>query len=363
MFKSMLRDRLLVSLLIIAIVIKVFSLNAFWVERYYTSGLYPQISGLLRVLLGWIPFSIGDVLYLGAFLYLVIKAWKLISLLAKRKVKEYLSWILFKKYLKLVLWIYIIFNLFWGLNYDRLGIAGQFGLKEGSYTPADLYELTSVIQQRLNFYGSKVDSIKRLELNNNHQLFREGVAAYKNAADQYSFLDYQRPSIKPSIFTHLGAYFGFTGYYNPFTGEAQLKTNVPVFLKPFIVCHEMGHQLGYAKENEANFSGFLSARVSDDIEFRYSAYYEMYGYAMRDLFLYNLPCAIELKKTEDSQIKKDNRAYRQYLNRTSNAIEPVMSNVYDRYLRMNNQPHGKESYNEVVGWLIAYMKKYGKEAL
>ncbi len=35
--------------------------------------------------------------------------------------------------------------------------------------------------------------------------------------------------------------------------------------------------------------------------------------------------------------------------------------AYDHYLKLNNQPHGKETYNEVVGWIIAYAKKYGWE--
>ena len=94
-------------LLLLAVLIKLFSLNADWVERYYTYGIYPVISRILRVSLGWIPFSMGDLLYIAAFIFLVFKAWKLIRLLARRQVKEYLSWILFRKYLKLVLWIYI----------------------------------------------------------------------------------------------------------------------------------------------------------------------------------------------------------------------------------------------------------------
>ncbi|HTM91322.1 MAG TPA: DUF3810 domain-containing protein [Flavisolibacter sp.] len=332
-------------------------------EKYYTFGFYPVVSKILRAILGWIPFSFGDLLYLAAFILFVLKAWKFIRLLAKRQVKEYLSWILFRKYLKLVLWIYIVFNLFWGLNYDRQGIAKQFGLNVQHYTPGDLYELTSALQQRLNFYATKVDSLKRLSLSKNQILFKEGIAAYENASKQYSFLTYDHPSIKPSMLTYLGRYFGFTGYYNPFTGEAQLKTDVPVFTKPFIVCHEIGHQLGYAKENEANFSSYLAGRVSDNIEFRYSVYYDMYGYAMNDLFVYNPSCFVELKESEHPQVKKDNRAYRDYILRSRNAVEPVMSLAYDRYLKMNNQPRGKEAYNEVVGWLMAYMKKYGEKAL
>jgi hypothetical protein len=363
MFKSLLRDRLLISLLIVSILIKAFSLNAEWVERYYTFGFYPVISKTLRALFGWIPFSVGDLLYITASIFLILKAWKFIRLLVKRQLKQYLSLRLFGKYLKLVLWIYIVFNVSWGLNYDRQGIAKQFGLEVQNYTPADLYELTSALQKQLNFYAAKVDSLKRLPLNNNRTLFKEGIASYKNASRQYPFLTYSNPSIKPSMLTYLGEYFGFTGYYNPFTAEAQLKTTVPVFTKPFIVCHEMGHQLGYAKENEANFSSYLAGRISDNIEFRYSVYYDMYGYAMNDLLVYNPLCFIELKKSEHPQVKKDNRTYREYILKSKNAVEPVMSMAYDRYLKLNKQPSGKQSYNEVVDWLIAYMKKYGKETL
>jgi hypothetical protein len=363
MFKTIFRDRLLFSLLILSFVVKAFSLNPEWVERYYTSGFYPFVSNLLRTLFGWIPFSVGDFLYFIAFGWVIWKLWKLVGLLVRRQLWRHISWPVFLKYVKLTLFIYIVFNLFWGLNYDRQGIARQFGLRVGQYTPADLYELTAALQKRLNYFAPQVDSVKRLALNNNKTLFSQGVAAYKRAARQYPFLAYSQPSIKTSLLTFAGRYFGFTGYYNPFTAEAQIKTDVPVFTKPFILCHEIGHQVGYAKENEANFSSYLTGRVSDNVEFRYSVYYDMYTYAMSDLFVYNPLCFIDLKKSEHPQVKKDIKTYRAYILKSRNAVEPVMSIAYDRYLRMNNQPHGKESYNEVVAWLIAYMKKYGKDAL
>ena len=36
---------------------------------------------------------------------------------------------------------------------------------------------------------------------------------------------------------------GFLGYYNPFTGEAQVNTKVPQFVIPFTICHEMAINL------------------------------------------------------------------------------------------------------------------------
>lgn len=363
MFKSLLRDKVLLTLLVLALAIKLFSLQEAWMERYYTYGFYPYFSKCLRLLFGWIPFSVGDVVYMAAFIFLVLKAWKLISLLARRQVKEYLSWILFRKYLKLVLGIYIVFNAFWGLNYNRQGIAHQLNLQVQPYNANDLYEVTSALQQQLNFYAAKVDSVKRLSLENNQTLFNEGLAAYKKVAVTYPFLEYQYASIKASLFSDIGQFFGFTGYYNPFSAEAQVKTSIPVFVKPFVLCHEMGHQLGYAKENEANMVGFLSGRVSDNMEFRYSAYYDAYTYAISELAHYDTTMFKALRKTVHPQFKKDYRAYLQYIYKSRNVVEPLVSNFYDGYLKMNNQPKGKATYNEVVAWLIAYMKKFGKDAL
>lgn len=363
MFKSLLQDRKLVFLFFLSFALKLFSLNEAWVESSYTYGFYPVYSKLLRLLFGWVPFSLGDLLYIAAFIFLLLKAWKLIRLLARRQVKEYLSWVLFRKYIRLVLWIYIVFNLSWGLNYNRQGIAHQLGLEVKPYTAQDLSELTGALQKRLNFYAAQTDTLKRLSLNNNTTLFKEGVAVYQNIRKRFPFLTYQYASIKPSFFTQVGKYFGFTGYYNPFTGEAQVKTSVPVFVKPFVLCHEMGHQLGYAKENEANMVAFLSGRVSDDVEFRYSAYWDVYTYAMRELRRYDTATFKQLRQTVHPQFKKDYRAYLEYIYKSRNIVEPLMSDFYDSYLKLNNQPKGKATYNEVVAWLIAYMKRYGREAL
>ena len=97
MFKSLLRDKLFLSLLALTIFIKLLSLNAAWVERFYTYGFYPYVSRTLRFLFGWLPFSIGDILYMAAVIYLVSKALKFLRVLAKRQVKQYLRWVLVKK--------------------------------------------------------------------------------------------------------------------------------------------------------------------------------------------------------------------------------------------------------------------------
>lgn len=364
MLKSLLRDRWLLFLLFLSILVKLFSLNEYWVERYYTYGFYPVFSKVLRSILGWIPFSIGDILYFLAFIYIVMKTWKLLRILAKRKVKEYLSWILFRKFLKLVLGIYLVFNIFWGLNYNREGIAGQLELNVQPYTNQELNTLTSLLLQRLNGYAEKVDSVSRMKWDKNHLLFRQGIQDYRAVKNKYSFLTYNIASIKPSLYSSVAHYFGFSGYFNPFSGEAQMNTSEPVFVKPFVLNHEIAHQLGYGKENEASFISFLVSKESSSIDFRYSVYYELFYNALSELRM-NKDTAATKKFISQlhSRVRYDKREEIKFRSKRKNKMQPYVSDFYDNYLKANNQPGGLATYNEVTAWLIAFMKKYGVEDL
>lgn len=363
MFKSLLRDQKLILLLLLAAIVKVWALKPAWVERYYTYGAYPYISRTLRFLFGWLPFSFGDLVYLTAGVYLLVKAYKYGRIVKTRQVKTYLVMVVVKKFLYLVLIMYILFNVLWGLNYNRIGIAGQLALDVQPYSTEDLTRLTAVLQQRMNFYAGQIDTVQRAILNQNAPLFAEGIATYAEAEKKHSFLSYSCPSLKPSMYTHIGHFIGFTGYYNPFSGEAQLKTSIPVFLKPFVVNHEMAHQLGYGKENEANFVSFLAGRESLNKEVRYSTYFEMCLYAIRDLRRKDSVAAGIMMEQWHPQVKRDYDALTDYLLRSVNPVEPFFSQFYDRFLKMNNQPKGTRTYSEVVAWLIAYLKKYGEEAI
>lgn len=364
MFNALFRDRYLLFLLLAAVGIRLFAINDNWVEHSYSQGLYPPIATALRTLFGWIPFSMGDLFYAIAFLWVVRKTWKLVLLLRRRKTSEYLSWMLFRKYLKLSLLLYIIFSLFWGLNYYRKGIAAQLDLRLEPYSVEDLFTLTLALQQRLNALAEKVDSLERTRYNENSFLFRKGALAYRSAAGTYSFFDYRRSSLKASLYTPVGHLVGFTGYYNPFTGEAQLKTSIPVFLKPFVVLHEIAHQQGYGRENEASFVAYLASKSATDLYFQYSVYFELYRDALYECRQTpNKELTETIRANLHTRVKADIRELQLYLLRNQNFVEPFMTGVYDQYLKLNNQPQGKATYNEVIAYLIAYMKKVGKQAI
>jgi hypothetical protein len=205
--------------------------------------------------------------------------------------------------------------------------------------------------------------VAREKLNSIGKLEQEGIASFAAAQRKYPFLEYKAPSIKASLFTPLGHLVGFTGYYNPFSAEAQLKTTIPVFLKPFVVNHEIAHQLGYAKESEANFVSFLAGRESLNIDVRYSVYFELFLYTLSDLRRRDTALAAHYRRSAPERVQRDMIALADYLKRSRNPVEPYMAKIYDAYLRRNNQPKGRLSYNQVVLWLVAYSKKYGRKAI
>ena len=231
------------------------------------------------------------------------------------------------------------------------------------YSLQEIDTLTDLLQQRLNFYADTIDLKQRDSFNKKRILFEKTSEAFLYANNPHPFLRYDPQSLKPSLFSYLGNYFGFQGYYNPFSGEGQVNTTIPRFLEPFVSAHEVAHQLGYAKENEANFVAFIACRFYPNPTFRYSMYFDMYLYAVTELGRKDSLLARSYFEKLNPQAKKDIEDYKDFLRRNRNPVEPVISWIYDGYLQANDQPEGKRAYNQVVAFLIAYYKKFGKEAL
>lgn len=358
--KSLQRNKALwILALLLVVVVKIFSLSTERVEVLYTSEFYFFFSQILRFLFGWIPFSLGDILYLIAGCWLLWKSVKNIILLCKKQIKrrQFLQ-----KCLRFILgciFIYIIFNIFWGLNYNRKGIAGQLKLQEENYDTSDILQLQDILLQKVN--SSKLALInKESSYPGKKETFKRAEKCYDETVKIYPFLRYSIPSLKSSLYGWWGNYLGFTGYYNPFTGEAQVNTTVPKFLIPYIATHEMAHQIGYAKENEANFVGFLAAVSSHDTLFHYSTYVDLYRYANHEVYYFD---SISSKKSLDlliPPVKRDFEEWRRFNEAHQSFIEPAIMWAYGKYLKLNEQPKGIRSYNEVIIMLIAYYKSTGE---
>ncbi len=341
-------------LFVLVLLIRFIQLYPQWIEEYYSITFFQKIAELLRLLAGWVPFSAGDILYAMAIIWLLIK----IILLLRKKFSRngFLQGL--GVLVSRILLIYIIFNFLWGLNYYRLGISYQLQLQPDSYNITDLKELTSLIINKANAARRSIGN-NSFSYTSNKEIFEEAQQCYKAANNKYPFLAYKNRSVKSSLYGKLGNYMGFLGYYNPFTGEAQLNVTPPSFILPYTTCHEIAHQIGYASEGEANFVGYLAAKESQEKLFQYSLYFDLYTYANKALFVRDSIAAIKNNSLLDTLVLTDMKAYRKFVDSYKNPLEPIITRFYGSYLKANNQPKGVRSYNDIVAWLIAYKKKYG----
>ena len=350
----------LLILVFICLSIHFFGRNSHWVDDYYAHGFYLYISKGLRFLLGWLPFSLGDILYLGVIILVLRAVFIFFRKIFKKEItKTYLYQKIYSS-VSLLCMVYILFQLLWGLNYSRSGIAKDFNLTIDSVNKNDLDTLVYSLHQKLNENARLVYGTDKKSIQSDKIVFKRADTAFQKLSVNNHWLHYRPHSIKSTFFGWLLNYSGFLGYYNPFTGEAQVNTTVPKFNHPFIAVHEIGHQLGYAKENEANFIGYLAGKESNDANMRYAIYYDMYQYAVNDLWQLDSAKAKKYEYTLHRQVKANQLENYKFYRDKKNRIEPLIRWVYSRFLIINNQPSGLYSYNEVVGWLIAYYKKHGK---
>ena len=149
------------------------------------------------------------------------------------------------------------------------------------------------------------------------------------------------------------------GIYSPFTGEANININPPRVLLPFTICHEMAHQRGFARENEANFISYLACIYHPDNNFQYAGYLRALDYSMFQLYKYDKVKydAIKIKYTDE--IKSDLHIVYKYREKyKGTVVQKTSHNINNNYLKANNQNDGVRSYGRVVNLLIADYKKY-----
>ena len=266
---------------------------------------------------------------------------------------------------KFLLAFFIVFKLLWGLNYSRQGITKQLNLQEDEYCKEELIELTENLILEANFYRKQIADTG-LPILNIDTVFDQTKKAYQLICIKYPFLQTKKISLKKSLYSFAGNYFGFTGYYNPFTGEAQVRSDIPTILLPFIACHEVAHQLGYASEEEANFVAYLVAKNTNNVYLKYATCLELIDYASNELFNKyvedfeaekGITKLLQLRDCMDNRVKKDRKEIRLFFLENKKSVANISTNWYDSYLKINYQSNGIASYNKVISLIFAYFKK------
>ena len=324
-----------------------------FVERYYSNGLFPLISIFLRSCFGWVPFSVGDLLYV-ATIFMVIAIIYSTVILKRNSLKTG-----FYKLATFVSILYFIFNLNWGINYFREPLFSSLHIENIKYSKEDLEDFTQKLILKLNESHSKLVTNDSLMVNttlSHQQIIETAEIGYKNLAIEYPQLKYERPSVKLSLISFPLTYMGFAGYLNPFTNEAQVNYLLPTNLFVTTTCHEISHQLGIASESEANFLGYLSATHSNNIYFNYAAQLLATRFCMNEIYKVDKPTFELFKNQLHKGILKDIKADEDFWDLYQNWSEKYFQNFYGGYLKVQKQHAGLLEYNKMVALLINYYR-------
>ncbi len=327
-----------------------------FVEDYYSNGIYPYVSSFLRIIFGWIPFSIGDVLLLVLLIYFILFIIRLI--------KDRFSNI-FPKIIKLISVfsiIYFCFYLFWGINYYRLPLSKSLGFKEKKYSTEQLANVTNHIIKELNFYQNKITKNDTLLVKNTYsrkEMYEIAVLGYDSLHKSYKQFSYKYKSVKGSMMSLLQTYNGTSGYINPLTGEANINIKIPKNSYPTTICHEMAHQIGFAAEDEANFIAFLTTNYNKNIYFKYASYRMAFAYCISEVRKRDIKLYKKLWEKVNLGIAKDFSVSYDFWQSYKNPFRHIIKKGYNSYLKANNQEKGIETYNYVVNLLVNYFVEKG----
>lgn len=321
------------------------------IETYYSEGIYPKIANTLQIIFGRLPFSFGDIFYLtlGVFsiylLYKCIKEWRVHFVKNMLKITALLSV------------VYFIFNLFWAINYYRPPLYQQMNL-ETNYTTEELYKTTQKLISHTNelhatmaFADSIVDSP-----HSKRELRKLASKGYKQIPEHIIPNIKAPESIKNSLFSLSLSYLGYGGYFNPFTGEAQVNAKVPKTLYAVIAAHEQAHQMGYAAENEANFLGVLASIQNPDKFVQFAGYSYGLRYCLNELARRDKDLYYSVHKTIRPGVLAMYSSHYEFWKQYDTVIESISKNIWDKFLKVSKQEDGITSYSYIVALLVNFDK-------
>lgn len=261
--------------------------------------------------------------------------------------------------------LYILFELFWGLNYQKQSPAEDFGLQVPvSYTESQMDSLSLDLIQQMNASRAVLldADINKLPLDS---IIDQTKNQFNQISQLYPFLHYRHASIKKAVFPIWGDFLGYTAFYQPLTAEAIIRPDLPYLTMPFTVSHEMAHQLGYASETEANFIAFVICKESNNPLFNYSMQLQLFTYAQqaqlnsitkRGDFKYFQKVIARNKGLINPKVLADRKLIRDFFLRKQDIQIPGSTQLYSQFLQWNKQANGIESYNDVLLWALAYKK-------
>lgn len=309
---------------------------------------------ILAKIFDLIPFSFMEFLLYSSPIWVAVVAY--LAIKTARRGNVYILRAI-SGVLSIAALVYFLFAVGFAPGYRTTPLSEKIGLSEREVSAEELYETTLIVIDELNSLSEKVDynidgsSPMPLDL---WELSDELSLCYEKVSEEYGFLTTFSSNVKPLIISPLMTYTHISGIYSFFTGEANLNTNYPDFVKVYTTAHEMAHQRGISREDEANFTAFLVCIESDNIYVRYSAYLNMFEYLSNALYSADRSlwqdAYLRLSKGASGELNAYSLFFDKYRDSTASEVTDTLNNAY-----LEGQgTEGVRSYGMVVDLAVSY---------
>lgn len=316
-------------------------------------SFYPDFSrdvvGVLSQISGILPVALCEILGGLAILWFL---YSLIRSICKMKFLRWCAGLLLGLSLSAFLFVGI-----WGLNYYAPSMTEALDLPQEQYTVSQLKEATIYYRDMANAAAAQVErnedgSFRSADF---EELAQEAGAGYTVLAEGYTCFRGSAVPVKKLIISPIMGKIGMTGGFICLTGESCVSsTTYPISL-PFTMCHEIGHRMAFAREDEANFAAFLACKENERADFQYSAYYNAFLYCYNALYAADQPAAKEIWSGVSELLAKDmGRASAHYASIRSETASEITDRVYSGYLQSFSVEEGVRSYGKVADLLLIW---------
>lgn len=181
--------------------------------------------------------------------------------------------------------------------------------------------------------------------------------AYERFCEKEDFINTYPSRVKPIMLSEPMSYTHITGVYTFFTGEANINVNFPDYTIPYTAAHELAHQRGIAREDEANMIAFLVCMESDDPYIRYSASLNLFEYVVSALSSADRELYRTAYATLSPEAQMERIAYVEFYEKyKENTAAKVSQATNDAYLQSQGAKEGTKSYGMVVDLAVAYYR-------
>ena len=315
----------------------------------FLRGVFAQISGIL-------PCSIAEAFIIFSPILLVT-----IIVYANKHFVE--SWRSVGKFLIITISVaslfFSTFALNFGAGYHTSSVDELLGLDRRDVSAEELRETAEILVEEINKYSGKLavrSSGSSVMPYGYGKLSKKLVEAYDKVCDEHAFVSRFPSRVKPVMLSEPWTYTHISGVYTYFSGEANINVNFPDYTLPYTAAHEMAHQRGIAREDEANFVAFLVCAASDDEYIRYSGYLNLYEYVANALYSADKEAYSEVRAKLEPTARKEMAAYSAFFDKyRENVAANVTGAVNNAYLTIQGTP-GTKSYGMVVDLAVAYLR-------